>query len=71
MSRKVLATASAALPAILGPKGDVLLHGLPREERVLLEHHPAVRSRARNELAVDADFAAIRRDVAGDGVEQG
>src|SRR5919201_2526130 len=54
----------------LEPPGDVAGHGLPREERELLEHHAAVGSRAAHVAPVDADRAAVGGNEAAHDVEE-
>jgi len=50
---------------------DVLLHGLPRKQRVLLEHHAAIRPRFRHRLAIGDDAAGAGQGKTGNRVEQG
>ena len=53
-----------------GPELDVLQHRVPGEQRVLLEHHAAVRAGAADGLAVDENRTTGRADEAGGHVEQ-
>ena len=55
----------------LQAKGDVLRHGHPRKQRVLLKHHAAIRAGAEDFFALDGDFARRRRLKTGHGVQQG
>ena len=56
----------------LQPERDVLRHGHPREQRVLLEHHAAIRARLGGHTGapVDADRARARLHEACQRVEQ-
>ncbi len=50
---------------------DVLAHRQPREQRVLLKHHAAIRARLVGDLAVDRERARAGRNEPGNHVEQG
>src|SRR5262249_21215914 len=56
-------------PAHLEPELHVLLHGLPREQRVLLEDHAAVGPGAGDGLAIHHEPARRRADEPRDRVE--
>src|SRR5262249_32257172 len=54
----------------LEAKFDVLPHGFPGKQRVLLEYHAALGARFSHGLAVDGDGAAGRPQKAGNGIEE-
>jgi len=51
-------------------KRDIVQHGTPGKRRLLLEHHPDRRMRARDLLAPDPNFAAVVADEPADDIEQ-
>jgi hypothetical protein len=53
------------------PEADVALDGLPREQRVVLEHHAALGRRAGDRPPVDRDAPGRRRLEAGEQVQHG
>src|ERR1700756_1912087 len=54
----------------LGPKGDIIERGHPREQRMLLENDAADRARLFHRHAVDAHLAARGPHHAADHVEE-
>ena len=50
--------------------GDVVVHGLPREQAEMLEHHRHAGDRLGHPLAAAPDFAAIDRQQAVDAAQQ-
>ena len=60
-----LAPLGLADPLQLEAEGDVLQNGQPGHQRVFLEHHAAVGSRAVDPLAAEGDGAVGRLDEAG------
>ena len=59
-----------AAPGQQRAEAHVLDHGLPGEERGILEHDTAVGARGGDRLTVDRHASARRRDEAGERVEQ-
>src|SRR5262249_15638768 len=55
----------------LEPIADVALDRVPGEERVLLEHHGAIGTGRSDQLAVDADFAAVGFGQTVDSIQEG
>src|SRR5207302_884662 len=64
------ARAGAPLATDERPEGDVGSHGLPREQRILLEHHATIGPRACDLCPVNPHPTGGGPDIAGDGVEQ-
>src|SRR5262249_25498912 len=59
-----------SFPLGIGTECDVLPDRLPREQRVLLEHHATIGTGADNLISVDPDPSGGRANIAGDRVEQ-
>ena len=57
-------------PALAQTEGDVFAHGQPREQRVGLKHHAAIRTRSGDLVPVEDDAAAGRPVKPGDDAEQ-
>src|SRR5262245_962347 len=66
-----LATLGLRNPAFAQAECDVLPHGQPRKQRVVLEHHAAIRSRSSHLASVENDAPAGRPVEACDDTEQG
>src|SRR5258708_29202911 len=60
------------MPApLVDPEPHVLVHGQPRQQRMVLEHDRPVRSGRVDHLAVHEDLAGRRGEQPGDDVEEG
>ena len=58
-------------PADLRSKGDILMHRVPGEQRILLEDNAPVGARTFHGRPINEDPPAIGLDVPGDEVQQG
>src|SRR5882724_8397796 len=65
-----LAAIRLRYPALAQAERDVFAHGQPREQRVRLKHHAAIRAGSRDLLPVQNDAAACRPVKACDDPEQ-
>jgi hypothetical protein len=64
-----LAAIRRGYPAFAQAKRDILAHGQPREKRIGLEHHAAIRARSRDRASIQNDAAAGRSVKPGDDPE--
>src|SRR6266404_4730267 len=64
------ARARATGPGCIGPEGNIVPNRLPREQRILLEHHAPVGAGTENRGAVNASPPSGGLDIAGHRVEQ-
>src|SRR6516165_2504883 len=62
--------ARATGPGCIGPEGNIVPNRLPREQRILLEHHAPVGTGTENRGAVNASPSSGGLNIAGHRVEQ-
>src|SRR5205814_9754476 len=68
--RDALADARGGCARHPKPERGILVHGLPRQQTEMLEHHRDARGRSVNWSARDRERAAVEPDEAGDGAQK-